>query len=313
MNALPWYALMSHGTSSRLAAGTAGRRSVLCLAAALAVAGCGGGGNGTDAAPSSGQPTVPTVPTASPTAGRFVGTARMEGLDHFADALLTRDGTLRVYLGDLYSPSGAMQGSASGITLQFVGNVAESNGRVSGRGRVFAQGCSQAPSSTLCSEPVEATVTMVPASALELDIQVHFADGDRLWQLDLASWDHYFNLPARLDGIAGQYREELAEFGPDGMLLNLDTAGRLSFRSAHTGCAGEGSLSPHGDGSRLVFEVTLDVVDCASPYGHLVARYTGLATMSPSGYWDYDSNLRMWLSNSDEAAPVAVTTWGRPG
>jgi hypothetical protein len=42
-------------------------------------------------------------------------------------------------------------------------------------------------------------------------------------------------------------------------------------------------------------------------YAHLKGEYTGLATTTPSSYWNYDELLRVWLSTGDDAAPVAIT------
>jgi len=45
----------------------------------------------------------------------------------------------------------------------------------------------------------------------------------------------------------------------------------------------------------------------------LNSTFEGLATISPGSKWDYDTNLRMWLSQQDSndsgSSPPVLTTW----
>jgi hypothetical protein len=159
-----------------------------------------------------------------------------------------------------------------------------------------------------------ATITVVPTvtpGAFKAEIRIHSTQGDRVWRVDMGSWHNYFVLPARLPRIAVRYGEAEAEFGTGGdMTITVDASGTLSFRSTQTGCVGLGTVAPYGDGRNQIYEVRLDVSDCAGSRAYLVGRYSGLATSAPSDPWNYDSNLRMWLSSTDAGRPVAVTTWG---
>jgi hypothetical protein len=71
---------------------------------------------------------------------------------------------------------------------------------------------------------------------------------------------------------------------------------------------GNGSIWPRLEDQPNVYRVTLTIVLCSGTYAHLNGEYAGLATVSPSDYWNYDLVLRMWLSTSDPEAPPATIT-----
>jgi hypothetical protein len=119
--------------------------------------------------------------------------------------------------------------------------------------------------------------------------------------LELTPWNNYYVIPARLELLAGQYMEELAEFAFDGdVTISVDPAGQLFFQSARSGCIGNGALAPHLDGKFNVFDVTLTIESCNAAYAYLNGAYEGLATTTPSTYWDYDSLLRIWCQRATE-------------
>jgi hypothetical protein len=62
-------------------------------------------------------------------------------------------------------------------------------------------------------------------------------------------------------------------------------------------------------------DVSLTISGCQAPYDYLNGIYSGLASESPSGYWDYDTVLRMWLSqdaNGSGTSAPALTLLGVP-
>ena len=53
--------------------------------------------------------------------------------------------------------------------------------------------------------------------------------------------------------------------------------------------------------------------NCTGLYIYLNGPYDGLALFTASSYWDYDSQLRMWLSKpTGEALPAALTMLEEP-
>jgi hypothetical protein len=56
--------------------------------------------------------------------------------------------------------------------------------------------------------------------------------------------------------------------------------------------------------------VSLSIGNCAAALAHLNGEFEGLATTGPSGYWDYDDNLRVWVSTrSAMPEQAAITMW----
>jgi hypothetical protein len=114
--------------------------------------------------------------------------------------------------------------------------------------------------------------------------------------------------------VSGQYKEMLAEFASSGdVIVNFDSSGRFFFQSAASGCVGNGTSVARPDGTVGTFDVILLMESCTGPYAYLNGQYHGLALYTASSYWDYDSNLRMWLSKpTGETPPVALATLGVP-
>ncbi len=97
------------------------------------------------------------------------------------------------------------------------------------------------------------------------------------------------------------------------MIVSVDPDGTLFFQSATSGCTGNGTVAPHLDGEFNVYDVELTLASCSGSYAYLNGVYEGLATTTPSSYWDYDSLLRAWLSKQEGSpAQAAVTLLARP-
>ena len=301
-------------TISNQVAGTS-RVATFVVVASLAtgLAGCGG----TSSEPSA--PAAPSPPTsASPGEsgdGRFVGTVTIGSTSLFGDALLTVDGSLRLYVGGPYESTGALQLDKPDGSAQFVGEVSAQGQQVSGSGMVIGQRCALPASDRFCDEPAPAEVRLtVRSGEARGEIEVTTRKGVETWTLNLTAWSNYYGLPARRDDLSGQFQEDLAEFAQDGdTILSIDDAGQLFFQSAGSGCTGNGIVSPHLDGNVNVYKVALTIASCDAPYTHLNGEFEGLATTTPGSYWDYDSFLRVWLSTSvPNAPPEAITMLATP-
>lgn len=146
-------------------------------------------------------------------------------------------------------------------------------------------------------------------------ILVTTSAGTETWSLNMGSFSNYYvDLPATQAGLMGGYQEELADFALSGdTIISIDAGGLLTFQSASSGCTGNGQVRPHLNGAVNVYDVALTISGCNAQYSYLNSTFDGLATTSPSSEWDYDSNLRMWLSqpgpNVSGASSPALTTW----
>lgn len=282
----------------------------ICLLLAQTVAGCGGGGSA--ATPSAtALPSVATTPppvVASPSAagwgGRYVGTAKIADRYYFADALLTADGSVSLYVGgevaasEAPSGSGALQTTKPPDFSQLVAQVAirgiEATGNavsVSDRGAVMAGNIR----------------IVVQSERLQGEIQLSTSTAALTLLLDMQSWTGSYVLSAKQQSLQGLYQEQLAGFavGTD-TIVSIDLAGRLFFQSATSGCTGNGTVRPHLDGLFNVYDVTLSIAGCKPAYGYLNASYQGLASTSPSNYWAYDSVLRIWLTEQSWEMPTGA-------
>jgi hypothetical protein len=145
-------------------------------------------------------------------------------------------------------------------------------------------------------------------------IHVSAPNGQQSWGVQLTLWPNTYELAAREEIVAGQYEEVLAEFaGAADTVWTVDGTGRVSFQAANSGCIGEGHITPHLDGSFGVYDVVVTIENCSPTHSSLNRRFEGLASATPSSYWDYDSVLRMWLSStSPSSPPAAITMLGRP-
>ena len=281
-----------------------------------ALTGCGGGGNDRGAPPVT-YVALPAVPSATgdPWQGRYVGTVTIGDVQYFGDAILTADGLIRLYVGDPYDDSGVLPQTVPAASAQLVGTVQGQSSQISGDGLVFGQQCAASQPIRFCAEIGHANIGLAVASVdLQGQIAVTTSAGTETWSLDMISFSNYYVLPATPGGLAGNYNEELADFAlSSDTIISIDAEGVLFFQSAGSGCTGNGQLRPHLDGAVNVYDVSLTISACDAAHKYLNSTFDGLATTSPSDRWDYDINLRMWLSQQDPdvlgSSPPTLTTW----
>jgi hypothetical protein len=196
-----------------------------------------------------------------------------------------------------------------------VGTIEVHTDRASGSGVIIGQGCSGPHVNRFCTAAAHGELSVaIESDGIRGQIRVTTSLGEEIWLLRLASWNDYYVSRASPEYLAGQYAENLAEFalGAD-TIMSVDHAGRLFFQSPGSGCIGNGTSAPHLDGKFNVYDVVLTIASCKAPYAHLNGGFEGLATTTASGYWDYDSLLRTWLSKRDAAASAAaIMMSGRP-
>lgn len=294
--------------------------SALLLAQLLCACGGGSGGGPTPVTVPS-RATVPPAVTQAWT-GHYVGTVTIAGVAYFGDAVFSEDGLVRLYVGGPYDNDGVLQLTRPTSSEQFVGTIKMSTikmnaGQGSGSGLIFGQECGIDAANRFCGQPASAEITAAVqlnndgsgSAGMQGGIKVTTSSGAETWPLNLGLWSG----PALATAaVSGQYQEVLAEFASGGaVIMNVDRSGNLTFQSAGSGCVGNGALTPHLGGADGVYDVALTLENCNGAYTYLNGRYDGLALYTASSYWDYDSLLRMWLSNpTGETPPAALTTLG---
>jgi hypothetical protein len=298
----------------------------------IALTACGGGSNdqgGVPGPPPTAQSAPAPPPMVTPESGdawqeRYVGTVTIGDVQYFGDAMLTADGLIRLYVGGPSDNDGAMPPTVPASSAQLVGALRGGMNQISGDGLVFGQQCAASDPIRFCTEIGHANISIAAGSAdtfatifatLQGQILVTTSAGTETWSLDMYAFSNYYiDFPATQGGLEGKYQEELADFALSGdTIISIDAEGVLFFKSASSGCTGNGQLRPHLDGAVNVYDVSLTISGCNAPYNYLNSTFDGLATTSPSSEWDYDSNLRMWLSQPNPSvsgsSPPALTTW----
>ena len=296
----------------RCHAGRLANRLPACavLAALQLLAGCGGGSQ-PDPALTAASPPPTGAPSDTPSAhthGRFIGTAKIGDTTYFADALITVDGAVRLFVGGPGTNDGALQISRPSVSEQFVGTVTLQGTAASGSGVVMGQYCAgvQVPG-PYCGNNASGEIHLsIDSTHVQGDVQVA-ASGAAEWILDLDYWPNWYELPTGL--LPGQYREDIAEFSANGdTIINIDSNGSLFFQSVSSGCVGNGLVRPHLDGRYGVYDISLTVANCKPPYTHLNSDYAGLAADSAGNYWDYDDELRIWVSSTTPGPSAPALT-----
>ena len=320
--------------------------AAIALYAVMALIGCGGGGStpGTDASnptpppsasppPTSPPPTSPP-PTSPPTApppteppptepppphqgvdpGRYVGTVTIDGVNYFGDALFAASGETHIYIGGPYTDDGTIQLASPEGSIDFVSPATTPSGHTAAGGIIGREpgDCGQpgTPSARWCGRASSAQMSVERTGGSDTGaVHGEIRGGGETWTFDLTPWRNFYDVPARLSDLAGQYNEEVAPFARRGMVLTIDEDGRAFFQTPFL-CTGNGTFAPLGDGESNVFTVEMSISYCDYPYSLYEGEYRGLATLSPGDYWGSDSNVRIWLA-SFSPDWSAVTLWGR--
>ena len=157
------------------------------------------------------------------------------------------------------------------------------------------------------------TIRPVSGAAVDayLDGELHVATsaGEETWVLELGRWANWYLLStAEMNLGLFQYREELAEFATNEDTVITFSGSQIQFQSANSGCTGNGTALPHGDGAFYVFDVVLEIGNCNATYARFNGRFEGLGSSSASSVWDYDDQFRMWLSKPDGTEPPVALT-----
>lgn len=287
-------------------------RVAVCAAIAQGLVGChsSSGGGGAAAAPPAPQPpapvAVPPPPPSEPaTHGYFAGSIFVGGsYGSYAEAMLTVDGLVRIYVDGVPGAPNTLG------SRQFVGHLEFTDGQAYGTGLVHTQGCDQTGAATVCGGAVPAEVAITTATRNLLLGEITLTGGE-VWSFEMGWPTVTYLEPAALEFASGQYTEVLASAAFDAV-VTVDSGGRLFFQSPESGCVGNGTLVPHGDGTFNAYDVALLVENCASGYESSNGEFEGLATRTIGGAWDYWGDwLVAWLS-SPETAQVqqAFVMWG---
>ena len=285
------------------------------LTAAIMLSACG---DSSSSAPASAPPLLPG-PTPPPTAsgptpnsirgGYFAGQVGR----YYAEGIVTEDGSARLYIQG--PPRDA---SEEFEPVQFVGSlVPQADWSAVGAGILIGERCRSTADGHFCNGGVPAELDLTTLGERLLEGRLIHQAGDWVGEAGLEvfmSWpsDSYLVEKASFENVVGAYREALADFAQAGDVIStVDGAGRWFFQSAHTGCTGNGTLSPHGDGALNVYEVELLIEGCDADYDYLNRSYLGLATRSIGDYWEWGDWLVFFLSSPvGEPDPVALTLWG---
>ena len=165
--------------------------------------------------------------------GRYVGTVTIGDVQYFGDAILTADGLIRLYVGGPYDDSGVLPQIVPATSAQLVGTVQGQTSQISGDGLVFGQQCAASQPSRFCAEIGHANIGLAVVSVdLQGQIAVTTSAGTETWSLDMISFSNYYVLPATQGGLAGHYKEELADFALSGdAIISIDAGGCCSSRA----------------------------------------------------------------------------------
>jgi hypothetical protein len=248
---------------------------------------------------------VPPPPPALPaTHGYFSGSIGVDGWRYYSEALLTADGFIRIFVSqapDAFDPTNSRQ---------FVGQLEfNGTGQAAGLGVVYTQECEDGGVSTACPNVVSASVDIDVANRSLLAGAITILDEDEVWPFEMGWPTQTYLESATLGFAAGQYEEALAKFAKFAV-INVDNGGNLFFQSADSSCVGNGTLTPHADGTSNVYDVVLLVENCRDGFEADNGRFQGLATRTLDDWSDWGNWLVMWLSTPEGAAePRAFVMW----
>lgn len=287
------------------------RRHICPLLAAVTLAACSGGsGSGAPTSP----PPASSPPATSPPAdgvssGYFSG--YVGGI--YAEALVTEDGEVRMWMDYAVLCSSSPGEFRS---MQFIGSMERHvDGSAVAIGVLVGEG----------NGPVWNGEPPFCGSGLSAEVLLEQIYGGRMdGRLRLPAWagvrdvDVYMTWPTRTyvthaataENAAGIYLEELAGFATAGdTVVTVDGSGAIFFQSADSGCVGNGTLVARGDGKYNVYDVDLQISECKEQFAHYNRSFAGLGTRS-IGDWDWGDWLVLMLDSSERDMPqIALTMW----
>jgi hypothetical protein len=138
----------------------------------IALTACGGGSNDQSPAPTP-PPTAQSTPVPPPMVppesgdawqGRYVGTVTIGDVQYFADAMLTADGLIRLYVGGPYDAIGSMPVTVPASSAQLIGTLRGRTNQISGDGLVFGQQCAGSDPIRFCGDIGQANISIAVAS-----------------------------------------------------------------------------------------------------------------------------------------------------
>lgn len=299
-------------SQSSLTAGRTGSgvpaRTVLAGTALLAIAACDGS-SGPVSVPASNPGTTPppSEPVTAPTVwqGYYHGSATIDDVVVEVDALLSRDGQVRMRIGEASDDFGFVRPS-----LQYVGTFENHETGITGTGVVIGQGCAQAGAGEFCGNTVSATLKLSEDGIfgssnrrrLAGTLQLSRASAEESWWIDTHWYDQgYSSGDTRY--YQGQYlAKPWTEVTSTATVLSVDGTGSVFLQSAVSGCVANGLI-----GANSGIGMTID--NCAGEFAYLNGNYEGLISSYCWDPWDYAcSGLSVWLSTPGSAAPTAAVT-----
>lgn len=283
-------------------------RTVLAGTALLAIASCSGSsGPGSVPGPNPGMAPPPAEPVAALPVwqGYYHGSATIDGAMVEMDALLSRDGQVRMRIGEASDDFGFVRPS-----LQYVGSFENHETGITGTGVVIGQGCAQAGAGEFCGNAVPATLKLSEdgifgssnRSRLAGTLQLSGASAEESWWID-TDWSDQAYSPGGTAYYQGQYlAKPWTEVTSTATVLSIDSTGSVFLQSAVSGCVANGLI-----GANSIIAMTID--NCAGEFGYLNGDYEGLISAYCWDPWDYACyGLSVWLSAPGSAARTAAVT-----
>jgi hypothetical protein len=254
--------------------------------------------------------------------GHYRGDVTIGEETYIAEGLLTVDGITRIAI---WGPADSVIVRSGGDlpvdemisvdSSQFIGRIETTDGdRGYGSGVVIGQHCQPPDPGRFCAEPAATEIELTALHAgygvnLVGEIRVTTNEGIETWVLGIGHHSIYYESSIRPRDPYDKYKETLAAFAQaDDVVITIDDAREVFFQGPASGCIGNGTMAPHLDGSYYVFDVTLVIENCNAQFDDLNASYSGLASETQSGSWDYDFNLVVFLSTPAGMAPAAAVS-----
>jgi hypothetical protein len=275
---------------------------------------CSGSTPGSWSSAAPGVPPPPEPLTTTSRGGYFYGSVDSGSVGCcYAEAIITEEGDARIYI-----QAAARNSTETFEPIQFKGSLElHDDGRANGAGLLVGERCRGPDDGQFCGGGVQAEVDLDSLGNKRLHgvLVVHDAmgQGQAPWIVSM-TWptDTYDLSNGGLASEQGIYREALADFAhDDDVVHSIDAEGRWFFQSAHTGCTGNGLLTPHANGELNVYDVQLSIDACDADYAYLNRTMTGLASRTTGDLdWWGDWLVFFVSSPADQGQPVALTMWG---